>query len=101
MMVLIFKRWYVILENLEAHGVAIPSSGTVFLKPNLIIDATARSSITTEPRFVAALIRLLKARSGVRVCGRILDRIHSHASRFQSWWDGYGRQKKPEDTGKY
>ncbi len=50
------------LENLEAHGVAIPSSGTVFLKPNLVIDATARSSITTEPRFVAALIRLLKAR---------------------------------------
>ena len=50
------------LENLEAHGVSIPSSGTVFIKPNLVIGATAKESITTEPRFIAALIRLLKAR---------------------------------------
>jgi uncharacterized protein (DUF362 family) len=44
---------------LEGAGIALPRSGTVFIKPNLVIPATAKESITTEPRFIAALIRLL------------------------------------------
>lgn len=50
------------LENLESNGVAVPSEGTVFIKPNLVVEATARESITTEPRFVSALIALLRDR---------------------------------------
>ena len=50
------------VKNIEDAGVPIPSSGTVFIKPNLLLSATARESITTEPRFLVALIRLLKNR---------------------------------------
>ncbi len=50
------------LEKLEKTGVSIPSGGVVFLKPNVVIGATARESITTEPRFVAALIEILLER---------------------------------------
>lgn len=50
------------LENLETNGVAVPSEGTVFIKPSMVIEATARESITTEPRFVSSLITLLKDR---------------------------------------
>lgn len=44
---------------LESSGITLPNSGVAFIKPNLVIGATAVESITTEPRFVAALIRLL------------------------------------------
>jgi uncharacterized protein (DUF362 family) len=47
------------VELLESAGVTMPRSGSVFIKPNLVIPATAKESITTEPRFIAALIRLL------------------------------------------
>jgi len=50
------------LDLLEAQGVAVPSSGTVFIKPNLVIGRTARESVTTEPGLVAGLIELLKER---------------------------------------
>jgi uncharacterized protein (DUF362 family) len=50
------------LENLEEAGIALPSAGTVFLKPNQVIAAPATESITTEPRLVSALIGLLKER---------------------------------------
>ena len=50
------------LGNLETAGVEIPSTGTVFIKPNLLLSSTARDSITTEPRFVAALTSILKER---------------------------------------
>ncbi len=50
------------IENLETNGVKIPSAGTVFIKPNLILSATAKESITTEPRFVSALVSILKER---------------------------------------
>ncbi len=47
------------VELLESAGITLPRSGSVFIKPNLVIPATAKESITTEPRFIAALIRLL------------------------------------------
>ena len=50
------------LSNLEHHGVQIPSSGTVFIKPNVVLGMPARHSITTEPKLVAGLITLLKER---------------------------------------
>ena len=50
------------LEKLEKAGVSIPAGGVVFVKPNVVIVATARESITTEPRFVAALIEILLER---------------------------------------
>ena len=55
------------VANLESQGVAVPSRGTVFIKPNLLISATAADSITTEPRFVAALISLLIKRGVSKV----------------------------------
>jgi len=48
--------------QLEAKGVKFPSEGTVFIKPNIIMGSTARESITTEPKFIASLIVLLKER---------------------------------------
>lgn len=50
------------IKNLESEGVSIPSKGTVFVKPNLLLSATAKESITTEPRFVSALVSILKDR---------------------------------------
>jgi uncharacterized protein (DUF362 family) len=47
------------LELLGGSGISLPHSGTVFIKPNLVIGATAIESITTEPRFVSALISML------------------------------------------
>ncbi len=46
----------------EEQGVVLPVSGTVFIKPNLILQATAREGITTEPELVAALIRNFRKR---------------------------------------
>ncbi len=50
------------LENLEAEHVKIPSQGSVFIKPNMVIGVPARESISTEPEFIAGLITLLKER---------------------------------------
>jgi uncharacterized protein (DUF362 family) len=50
------------LENLEAEGILIPSSGSVFIKPNLVVPSPARESLTTEPRFVSGLVTALKER---------------------------------------
>ncbi len=50
------------VQNLEDAGVKIPSSGVVFIKPNLLLSSTAKEGITTEPRFVSALISILKER---------------------------------------
>jgi uncharacterized protein (DUF362 family) len=47
------------LGHLSGEGVPIPHSGTVFLKPNVVIGAPARESISTDPQFISALIRLL------------------------------------------
>ena len=50
------------IVQLEAKGIKIPSTGTVFIKPNVIMGSTARESITTEPKFIGSLIILLKER---------------------------------------
>jgi uncharacterized protein (DUF362 family) len=55
------------LENLEQARIPVPSAGTVFVKPNQVIGAAAAESITTEPRFVSALIGLLKERGVQKV----------------------------------
>ena len=55
------------LTNLENSGIDIPSSGAVFIKPNVIMGASSRDSITTEPQFISALIKLLKERGVKRV----------------------------------
>jgi uncharacterized protein (DUF362 family) len=55
------------VTNLEVAGIKIPTKGTVFIKPNLLISATAKDSITTEPRFVSALVSLLRERGVKKV----------------------------------
>lgn len=47
------------IDHLTGAGVAFPHSGSVFLKPNIVIGASARESITTDPHFISELIRLL------------------------------------------
>ena len=53
------------IDHLTGAGVPFPHNGSVFLKPNIVIGASARESITTDPHFVSELIRLL-LESGVR-----------------------------------
>jgi uncharacterized protein (DUF362 family) len=48
--------------NLESRGIKIPSKGNVFIKPNVIMGASAKDSITTEPKLVSSLIANLKER---------------------------------------
>jgi uncharacterized protein (DUF362 family) len=50
------------LENLKAEGIQIPSRGSVFIKPNMVVPFPARESLTTEPKFVSGLITILKER---------------------------------------
>jgi uncharacterized protein (DUF362 family) len=50
------------LDNLEAEGVQIPSQGSVFIKPNMVVAAPARESPTTEPKFISGLTTVLKDR---------------------------------------
>lgn len=50
------------LENMTAEGIEPPRAGTVFIKPNMVSSASARASITTEPRFISALVSILKER---------------------------------------
>lgn len=47
------------IQHLREAGVHLPTSGTVFLKPNIVIGASARESITTDPQFIGHLIRIL------------------------------------------
>jgi len=50
------------ITNLESKGIKIPSSGNVFIKPNVIMGSSAKKSITTEPKFISSLISILKER---------------------------------------
>jgi uncharacterized protein (DUF362 family) len=50
------------LDSLEAEGIQIPSQGSVFIKPNMVVPAPARESFTTEPKFISGLITVLKER---------------------------------------
>lgn len=52
----------VVKKHFEAHGIEneIPKNGKVVLKPNLLADKEAVFSVTTNPRFVFAVIRYLK-----------------------------------------
>jgi uncharacterized protein (DUF362 family) len=47
------------IEHLKSAGVSFPVSGSVYIKPNMVIGASARESITTDPRFITELIKLL------------------------------------------
>jgi len=62
------------ITNLESEGIKIPSSGSVFIKPNVIMGASAKNSITTEPKFISGLISILKEK-GIR-------KIYVGAKRF-------------------
>jgi uncharacterized protein (DUF362 family) len=53
------------IEHLKGIGIPFPRSGTVFLKPNVVIGSNACEGITTDPHFISALIELLKE-NGVR-----------------------------------
>lgn len=52
----------VVKKHFEAHNIEcdIPKNGKVVLKPNLLADKEAVFSVTTNPRFVYAVIRYLK-----------------------------------------
>ncbi|MCK9482210.1 MAG: DUF362 domain-containing protein [Bacteroidia bacterium] len=50
------------LVLLEKEGVVLPSKGSVFIKPNLLLSASAKDGITTEPKIVTALIKNLSKR---------------------------------------
>lgn len=52
----------VVKKHFEAHGIKneIPKNGKVVLKPNLLADKEAVFSVTTNPRFVYAVIRYLR-----------------------------------------
>ena len=49
-------------RHFEAHDIKskIPAGAKVLLKPNLVVDKDAAFSVTTNPRFVYAVIRYLK-----------------------------------------
>ncbi|MBW2059611.1 MAG: DUF362 domain-containing protein [Deltaproteobacteria bacterium] len=53
------------LTNLEENDIEIPKDGLAFVKPNVVMGASARSSVTTEPTLISSLIGLLMER-GVR-----------------------------------
>lgn len=52
----------VVSRHFEAHDIKskIPAGAKVLLKPNLVVDKDAAFSVTTNPRFVYAVIRYLK-----------------------------------------
>jgi len=51
------------ITNLESKGIKLPSRGSVFIKPNVIMGASAKDSITTEPKLISSLIAHLKERN--------------------------------------
>jgi uncharacterized protein (DUF362 family) len=53
------------IEHLKRTGIVLPHSGTVFIKPNMVVGASACEGITTDPHFISALIKLLRE-NGVR-----------------------------------
>ncbi len=55
------------ITNLESRGIKIPSRGSVFIKPNVIMGASAKDSITTEPKLISSLIARLKERGVKKV----------------------------------
>lgn len=54
-----------VIENLKGEGIPFPDSGTVFVKPNVVVGAKASTGITTDPQLMYVLISLLKD-NGVR-----------------------------------
>ena len=54
-----------VTTHLKEAGIPFPKSGTVFLKPNVVIGAGACEGITTDPHLISALIELLRE-NGVR-----------------------------------
>jgi uncharacterized protein (DUF362 family) len=54
-------------EELEKNGVALPKSGTVFIKPNMVTPDTSVQSITTDPHFISELIGLLRENGVTKV----------------------------------
>lgn len=52
----------VVSRHFEAHNIKaqIPAGTKVLLKPNLVVDKDAAFSVTTNPRFVYAVVRYLK-----------------------------------------
>lgn len=55
------------LDIFEERGVMISSGGKVFIKPNVIMGASAREGITTEPALISSLIDHLKKRGVKKV----------------------------------
>lgn len=49
-----------VIEHLKEAGIPFPHSGTVFIKPNMVVGASATEGITTDPHFISALIGLLR-----------------------------------------
>jgi uncharacterized protein (DUF362 family) len=49
-----------VTDYLKIAGIALPKSGNVFIKPNIVTGDTARASITTDPHFIFELIRMLR-----------------------------------------
>jgi uncharacterized protein (DUF362 family) len=47
------------LAALNSRGILLPKSGTVFIKPNMVIPALATESITTDVHFISELIKML------------------------------------------
>ncbi len=56
------ELYTVIKKHFEAHNIKddIPENAKVLIKPNLVSDKEAAFSVTTNPRFVYAIIRYLK-----------------------------------------
>ncbi len=56
------ELYAVIKKHFEAHNIKddIPENARVLIKPNLVSDKEAVFSVTTNPRFVYAIIRYLK-----------------------------------------
>lgn len=56
------KLYATVKKHFEAHGIAecIPAHARVLIKPNLVSDKEAAFSVTTNPRFVYAIVRCLR-----------------------------------------
>jgi uncharacterized protein (DUF362 family) len=84
------------LQNLEESGIQPPSSGTVFIKPNVVIGAPPTQGIATDPRFISALISLLKERGVETVY--VGDSSASYI-RSQDSWREIGMDRAARDAG--
>jgi uncharacterized protein (DUF362 family) len=52
---------------LASKGIVFPACGTVFIKPNTVIPATATESITTDVHFILELIKILRENGASRI----------------------------------